>query len=558
MKKLLLLCCVIPLFAILGSCPNPVDDPGETGGTAISIGFGSGGLVIVREDGSNALEGQNLIWKDQDPSRLSLQVNSGAWTDIAWYIDGAAAPAGTGTSITLEAFRYRETAHTLTFRALYNGAPQAATIPFTVTAHRAADIVWTQTENDTSFTDFDLASWEGWGDSHETWELSVVEQPLVYFAVHKRPGQTITTGGTHGAQVTKAVLGATVDGSQASEILDIFTVDTGDTLFAGGSRNFTLAVREPGKTENKIVTVNIRVRPRLTGIALFYVENERLTRITPENAVTYANSYYASHKEAGSFPDWGINFADVTNLATAIVWLNNYAKGGNENFWTEYLVRVEKDEALVKTAIHCYGGMAFPALAADYVRIRIRGYGGERLLTHDPKSTDNPLFNKGSGSELKYLTMGWGFLNVGLYNWGGSGTTGLTHIALHLEENITIDAGGGTDQYFPSPEGPDIRSMVSVAGNCSFVMEPGSRLVNYNGGSHSNVARFCAVLVYNNGCFEMNGGELADIDGRIVCLQTDAARFIYRDGTFTNNKTNSILVGNLSKNYDDPAFRPQD
>ncbi|MDR0730657.1 MAG: hypothetical protein LBF63_03245 [Treponema sp.] len=562
MKKLLLLCCTIPLFIMLGSCPNPVEGPGETGGTSISIGFGPGGLVILREDGSNALEGENLIWKDRDPSRLVLQLKSGGWTDISWYVDGNTKPEGTGPSITLEAFRYRETAHTLTFKASYNGVPQAAAIPFTITAHRAADIVWTQTENDSSLTNFDLASWTGWGDSLETWELSVVEQPQVYFAVHKRPGQIITQGGTDGGRVRKAEPGITVDGSTADETLDIFTVDTGDTLFAGGSRNFTLAVTEAGRTENKIVTVNIRVRPRPTGIALFYVENERLTRITPGNAADYANTYYASHK-AGTFPAWGMNFADVTNLATAIEWLNNYAKGGTAESWTEYLIRVEKDEALIKTAIHCYGGMPFPELAADYVKIRLRGYGGERVLTH-ADNAENPLLEKKSENSssgfTRYLYMGYGFLNVGLQSGGSS--NGLNHIALHLEENITIDAGGGTDQYFPGASGNNIRSMVSVDKNCSFVMEPGSRLRNYAGVILATISDFCAVLVYKGGLFEMNGGELADIRCGInlVCLWDNTSRFVYRAGTFSGNNSNFIglYYGNTLKIYDDPDFRPQD
>lgn len=550
MKKLIVLFCALPL--LLGSCPNPVDDP-QTGGTAISIGVGSGGLVVLREDGSNALVGENLIWRDRDPSRLTLGVRSGGWTDIKWYLDGANDPLGTGASITLEAFRYRETTHTLTFTALYNGAPQSAVIPFTVRALRAADIVWTQTEDDSSLTNFDLASWTGWGDSLETWELSVVEQPLVYFAVHKRAGQTITPGGTDAARVAKAEPGAPVDGSQASETLDIFTVDTGDTLFAGGSRNFTLAVTEPGKTENKIVTVSLRVQPRPTGIALFYVEEGRLTRLTEQNAASYANGYY----QAGAF-------TQVTNLATAIQWLNAYAKKGTPSSWTEYLIRVEKNEALAKTAVHCYGGMALPGLAADYVRIRLRGYGGERVLTHDPASTDNPYLTKpGSDNIGRIFSMGDGFLNVGLHNTGSSGWFGLNHIALHLEENITIDAGGGLDINFPNMNSaPLIRGMVSVDKNCAFVMEPGSRLVNYEGSPYtSTISATCAVIVYDGGTFEMNGGELADIKCgvNLVFLNNTTASFVYRSGTFSGNNSNFIgIYPNALKIYYDPAFRPQD
>jgi hypothetical protein len=572
MKKLMLLS--VPLLVILGSCPSPVEGPEveDTGGTAISIDFVSGGLVVERQDGTNALEGENLIWRDGDPSWLSLGVSSGDWTDIKWYLDGSGVPFATGPSVVLEAFRYRETTHTLTFTGLYKGTPCAALIPFTVMAYRAADIVWTQTENDSSLTDFDLAAWTGWDDSLEAWELGVVEQPLVYFAVHKQPGQIITPGGTDGTRVSKAAPGTTVDGSTASEILDVFTVDAGDTLFAGGSRNFTLTVTEAGKTQNKIVTVNLTVRPRPTGIALFRVDGEgRLTRLTPDNAADHANSYYASHK-AGTFPEWGLDFAEVTNLATAIKWLNNYAKSGTESAWSEYLIRVEQNEALDKTALHCYGGMPLPEIAADYVRIRLRGYGGERVLTHNESNITDPYIYKWDKTWNRSFDMGNGFLNVGLHNQATNISSGplygLNHVALHLEENITIDAAGGTDPYFPNQDGPKIRSMVSVDKNCSFVMEPGSRLVNYNDNPSSSlsVSDFCAVVVYREGVFEMRGGEMADIKCGFNIVYVAAAgngegagKFVYRDGAFNGNNSNFIgIYPSTLKIYYDTAFRPQD
>jgi hypothetical protein len=475
---------------------------------------------------------------------------------------------GTGASITLEAFRYRETNHTLTLRALYNGTPQTAVIPFTVTAYRAADIVWTQTEDDSSLTNFDLASWTGWGDAVETWELSVVEQPLVYFAVHKRAGQTITAGGKDGALVTKADFKETVDGSTATETLDIFTVDTGDTLFAGGNRNFSLAVTEAGRTEAKIVTVNLTVRPRPTGIAIFYVgEGGRLTRLAADNAAHYANTYYRSHKDAGMFPAWGLDFAAVTDLKTAFAWLNNYAKGGTKNSWTEYLVRVEKDEALPKTTLHCYGGMPVPALAADYVRVRLRGYGGERLLTHDRTNSESPSFQKerNTGGPVS-LSMGWGFLNVGLYSPGMDPSFyGLTNVALHLGENITVDAENGEDLNFPNFNGPNIRSMITVSKNAAFVMEPGSRLVRYRYNTSTQLifSDFCPVTVYSGGVFDMRGGEMADIKNslNLVYLQeNDPTGFIYRFGTFTNCASAFIAMGNgrYVWPYDSTQFRPQD
>lgn len=569
MKKLLFLFCLIPL--VLGSCPNPLDAPGEErGGTALAIDFGPGGLRILREDGTDALEAENLIWRDQEPSRLKLKVASGDWTDIRWYLDGAAEPFASGPSLTLEAFRFRETAHTLGFRALYRGLPQAAQIPFTVKARRPADIVWTQTEDDSSLTDFDLAAWTGWGEALESWELGVLEQPKTYFAVTKRPGQTLSPGGEDAARVLQAPPGQTLDGSTAGDTLEVFAVDTSDLLFAGGERNFSLHVTEPGRQESKIVTVKLRVRPRPTGIALFFVENRgltrSLTRISPQNAADYANPSYAAHREAGTFPPWGQDFADVTNLADAIHWLNAYARGGtDEDSRTEYLIRVEKDEALDKIALHCYGGMRYPESAADYVRVRLQGYGGERVLRHKPDSTLYPYFTKpGADGYDRDLSMGAAFLNVGLYNGGMSNSAisnGLTHVALHLGDSLTVDAGGGTDPTFATSLSPHLRSMISVDKNAALFMEPGSRLINYvNSQLNNSITDSCAVTVYGGGLFEMAGGEIADIQCgvNLVYLYDSSARFVYRGGIFNRNNSNFIAIRrDTLKIYYHLDFKPQ-
>ncbi|MDR3356413.1 MAG: hypothetical protein LBO04_04415 [Spirochaetaceae bacterium] len=577
MKKLISL-----IFAglLIAACDNPSGDSTATSGAGISIGLGSGWLSLLRVNGDevlDALEGNNVIWKDASPSSLTLRVApAGGWTEVSWFVDGADEPfaswalpapeegeeaagpdAPVPPPVTLEAAAFRETAHKLTFTGVMNGTPHSVSVPFKVTAGRAADIVWTQTENDSSLTsfNFDLDVWTGYGTEMEAWELGAVEQPFVYFAVHKRFSQTITAGGAGAALVTKAEPGETVDGSVASDTLDVFTVDTGDILFEGGRRNFTLTVAEAGRGVPKTVSVSLVVRPRPTGIAVFFVEDGRLRRLDPDNAKDYANHYYAGHKEGG-FPDGSIDFAAVTELKTALDWLNLYAKGGSEGAWSEYLVRVEKDEVLPKTSVHCYGPSKLPTIDADYVKIRIRGYGEERTITHDVEN-DTPLyFVKPDSSDDfdRIIAMGDGFLNVGL-GTGQAASNGLNHIALYLEDKITVDAAGGTDLNFPGL-GPNIRDIISVGKNGIFVMEEGSRLTNYvQGGSYTgvSVSASCAVMVYAEGRFEMNGGEITNIKSgpNVICLDNSNAIFVYRAGAISGNDSN--LVGTRTAS---PSLRP--
>jgi hypothetical protein len=197
------------------------------------------GLRILKEDGSNALEGDLIIWKDSisEPYLITLTVEGEDWENITWYLSSAESPAGTGSSITIDARVLRESIHRLTFTGFRQGIPYSVSIPFTVRAVQAADISWMETEHNSSITEFDPASWTGYGELIESWKLRATESSRVYFAVHKRVTQTITIEGEHQDKVSKAALGEEVDGSLATEELDLFTVDTGDveTLFRGGS-----------------------------------------------------------------------------------------------------------------------------------------------------------------------------------------------------------------------------------------------------------------------------------------------------------------------------------
>jgi hypothetical protein len=506
----------------------------------ISLYFdGNGGFEVLREDGSNALEGANVIYKDREPSRLVLDAGEG-WTDPVWHVDGAA--AGTGSSLILEARLYRETVHTLTFNGSRGGLPYSASIPFHVSAVRAADILWTQTEDDSSRTEFDLAAWTGDGTVSEQWHLSITEQPWAYFAVHKREFQAITVEGEDQGKVRRAAPGEILDGSQATDTFEVFAVDTGDLLFEEGERNFALIVTEPGREQSKTVAVSLAVKPRLTGAALFRVlEEGRLERITAGNIANHANDLYGAHKQNG-FPEWGIDIERVSGLEGALKWLDSYAQSGTAEAWSEYLIRVEKDEVLPKTTLSCYRTKS--SVLADYVRVRIRGHGTERRITHDIGNTSSTYQKEGGSS----IDQGTGFLNVGE---GGSSTfSGLSHIALHLENQITVDAASGADPNFPLLGGP-IQHIVTVGRNCAFILEAGARLVNFNSPSYA------VIEVTDFAIFMLRGGELSNCRKGLHLVRVvggNTPKYVYHSGTFWDNDSNFVTVNGAVKLYNDSAF----
>jgi hypothetical protein len=512
--------------------------------------------AVFREDGSDALEGENIIWRDQEPYRLTLKADENVWENIAWYF-GADTPVKTGPSLTLDARILKEASHNLVFTGFRGGIPYSLDIPFTVKGSQAGVISWIETEKNSSFTEFDLGSWTGYGEAMETWKLWAVESPKVYFTVYKRDSQKIIVEGTDAAKVTKAAMEETVDGSTASPELDVFTVDTGDLemLFQGGERNFTLRVWEAGKTESKAVLVNLELRPRLTGAAIFAVEDGTLQRITSDNVNDYANELYRTHTESG-FPDgWGIKIADVYSLSGALKWLDSYAKSGTSpTELKEYLVRVEKNEVLSQTTLSGYGILSDTrVLLVSNIKVRLRGYGTERRITHNAAETpSNIYYKRDANSSHSYIARPLAFLGIGIYHSHSSGNpTGASYITLQLEENITIDAAGGADQGFYHEE---MLSVVEVTDTCTFVMEQGSKLTN---GRTVN-----PVTIGGAGTFEMRAGEISYFkikDCAVYFSATDATgnnygkngkgifKYHYPSGVFKDN--DSSLVHSPYTNY---------
>jgi hypothetical protein len=555
--------------ALFAGCSNPSGSSGgketpapDTG--EISIGIGAGGNLELTGAGETS-----VIYKDREPSRLVLSLAGEGWTGLAWSVDGL--PRGAGASVTIRAADFSEARHTVALAALRDGVPYAATIPVTVTRERPG-VTWTQTADDSSLTVFDLGAWTGENCPTETWALSVVEQGAAYFAVRKPPAALITVDGPDAAWVSKAAPGETVDGSFADGLLDLFTVSFDrDAAFGEGERSFTLAVSEPGK-QPKTVNVTVNMRPNLTGVAVFHrTADGSLARISVQNAADHANALYAQHK-AGGFPttptDWGIDFVHVQNLSTALKWLDSYAQSGtSEDDMAEYLVRVEADEAMPKTQITCRMNTHTTPLA-KYVKIRIRGYGGERKITHDPTNIDPATVIKEGGSVMRAFES---FLSIGA-EVGSTSLYEKNYLAVHLENNVTIDAASGTDPNFPTMSNavPQIISMVAVGWGNTLVMEAGSKLTNYTVLTPISVFAYyqTAVDIEPGGFFEWRGGEISNIlgyDNIIFCNDGDgtgmpAGRFTYYSGVFSGNTADVIAVGSLNNPalYDvtDPQFAP--
>ncbi|MDR2305227.1 MAG: hypothetical protein LBE10_11655 [Treponema sp.] len=545
------------LFAsvILAGCNNPSSSgpEEETESESVDIGIDLGGNLATGG-------GSAVIYKDREPSRLELTVTGAGWTNLSWRLDGRT--LGTGESLTINAADYAEARYTLAVSGVREGSHHSTAFTFTVTTERAADIIWTQTADDSSLTAFDLFAWAGDGTPTEKWVLEAMERETVYFAVRKSQRAAVAVRDISGGTVAKAAPGETVDGSMADGTLDIFTVtlDDPDAVFAGGECRFTLEAVEQNRQVNKTVQVSVAIKPNLTGAAIFR-RNEAggLTRITTQNAAAHANSLYADHK-AGNFPAWGIDFAGVINLATALKWLDNYALSGTPQAWAEYLVRVEAGEVLPKTLISCR--LSFSAALADYVRIRIRGYGGERKIIHDRNSIYIGEVQKGSN----IISANTSFLSVGPSTSGGYTPN---HIAVHLENNITIDAEGGTNPTFPTGNSidPRIVSMVSVSIGNTLVMEAGSKLTNYV--TERNYYDFTAVNILAGGAFEWRGGEISNIRGvagNIILCSNDSgadgpgAFYYWGKGVTWGNTADNVAVGSYYSSilYDpsDPLFAP--
>jgi hypothetical protein len=511
----------------------------------------AGALSIIKRGDGGELDEINVIYRDGEPSLLTLKVEE-EWEDVEWVVGNK--PASTTHTLTLDARTLSPAEYGVMFSGSLRDVYHSETVVISVKGTLTEDVIWTDTGKNSSQTEFDLSAWEGSGTSMEKWKLWAAETSRVYFAVRKRSAQAISVTGEHSGKVKMAEPGKMVDGLKASASLDIFTVDTDDVeiLFGEGKRHFTLLVEEEGK-ELKMVEVELETRPYLTGAAIFAVVDEygTLERVTKENTGTYGNDLYKTHLASG-FPDWGINIDDLTGLAGAFKWLDSYAKSGKDtNNFAEYLVRVEKNETLYRTALTGINPNSTDKVTN--IKIRLRGYGAERRIRHDSSQqvkNDNTYYKGNFGIQNISLISIGGFWNM------GSNPTSYS-ISLQLEDNITIDGEGllmGNNEKERS-------NVVGVANGCVFVMKAGSKLTNANKINPVYVA-------YDTGKFEMDGGEISNCKNREYAVYVSANNsgqrsqnmFIYHSGSFLNNDSSLIYVGGASPStrfMGDDLFKPE-
>jgi hypothetical protein len=363
-----------------------------------------------------------------------------------------------------------------------------------------ADIGFNTTGSNTTDINLMAAAATGIETANQRYYFSVTEQSAARFTVTKTQAQTLTLGGTDAAKVTRTESGTTVDGSTAGPTLEIFTLDFDDiTRYFGGERDFTLTVSEEGKA-SKTVSITLAAEPDLSvpGCTIFtvtYPEGvETLTRV-----------------------DAKIDETAVETLKEAIKWIDvQTASGTGDTAWKEYLVRLEKDEPIPSMGISCKD--------ADYVKIRLRGAGTERRITHNGDTTRYHAIGT-SGSN-----MGNGLLNVG-YKYGSS--TPPKHVALQIENNLTLD--GKHTGFINKGDGIDISGMVDVWKCCQFIMEEGSRITRYKAFHSGTTAT--PVVLQESGAFFMRGGEISDTQ-----FYNDTGAIVYINVAVVSEKTKTKPV----------------
>jgi hypothetical protein len=316
-----------------------------------------------------------------------------------------------------------------------------------------------------SGTGFDMSEWEGDGTANESWTLTALEQNWVYFAVTKTAGQSITVGGEDGGKVrmdtSGSVAGALAGGDgglEAGGTRAVFTVDTRDLVFEGGTRTFTLAVSESGKAP-KTVTVNARVEAAVSGAAVFLVTHDADGGETLARQDTGTEVYEAAQKKPLERP------APFTGMYDALAWVD-----WNTGTEREWLIRVEKpDTQIPQMLLDC---QTDKVNYASNVKIRLRGMGDtEHLIRHNDAG--------GSGHGNVYKGRGGNAIeSKGLISVMGKSRDDATPgITLQLEKGITLK--GNT-----IIQGPPYTRMLDVADKSLLVMKAGSKITGHDAGMY--------------------------------------------------------------------------
>jgi hypothetical protein len=352
---------------------------------------------------------------------------------------------------------------------------------------------------------FDIYAWEGYGTPNETWSLSAIEYPSVSFGIRKTAAQTIEIGGADAGLVSRAESG-TIDGSAAGPELHIITVNTGafDLMFKGGSRSFSLSLRE-GKEIVKTITVKLHIQINQTGVAVFRVSRGGAKEIgaamSPADAEAWALGGTLARIPAETIRAWDLTAKDFsrdrdmgTRVLDALVWVDQNAEDNGE-----YLIRVENDEELPRIILQA---KRFRNVVPGrrYI-VRLRGAGAEKKLSYMGGSAVyvNPeSATSFSSSPFFYINPDSTGVPVEFRYPRGA-------IDLILEENITV-----------TPQGGGVQSVIYVSADRTtssrFIMLSGSKISGY---SSSGSSSYAVVRILSNsssdiwGTFMMFGGEIS-------------------------------------------------
>ncbi|MHB9291804.1 hypothetical protein Holit_00888 [Hollandina sp. SP2] len=330
-----------------------------------------------------------------------------------------------------------------------------------------ADITFAATQSNTASTV--QSAWEGEGAS-QTWTLTAIDQSPVYFTVQKTADQIITVSGTDAAKVTQASVGQILDGSTAANELGIFGVNVGDLLFEGtGTKEFTLHISELGKA-SKAVAVTLNISPQLkTGVAVFKVLEDPTPKVAGDEILERIRGIKHFDMETMAFEITPTSIA--RNLLDALAWIDRNAEAQGD-----YLVRVERDEALPLIRLSCL---------YQEVKIRLRGDSQERKITHNDLPNDedvNTYAHKGwyyhhsIAQLLSTPISNQSFITIGAYGPSPE-TPPPVRITLQLEDRITLQGKDRSEYY---------KAMLYVNSSCTLIMLDGSTITGHTSSTLSS------------------------------------------------------------------------
>jgi hypothetical protein len=403
--------------------------------------------------------------------------------------------------------------------------------------------------------------------TNETWNLSVVEEPMAVFAVNKTAAQSITVEGVNAGKVTvenagtfgagsvkkiDPVTGADTNnptvynGYTAEDDLAVVCVDMEDLLFdgefGGGShtgterRQFTLRVREDEK-RSRTITVNLSMTlDPATETSIYH-------RTGTEGAYHYEKVRDAALTTADNknYFDTSYNFeaydkGPVKDLQNAFVWVDRhgeqgaayggkpagYDKGTTEGY-SEYRLFLKQNQQIGNITL-AYGGSAYTENIDDRDCISIELYGAgspgaEKTITRDRDFVD-PITD---------------VFNFIMCNPAASGFISLAnnekpkYQALILGKNITLAGDGAAFPFSASDdESPwytlEILDLITIHENATLIMRDHSKVTGYYYVASMSYDMVPILLLWESSRFYMRGGEITgnELDPRsgVVAVKT--------------------------------------